>query len=536
MPRSAVCVGSVGIALTALVQMLVVRPTNFSGWDEWLVIRLVAEGILDLPYVNRPYALLFHLPAAIGLPQGLTGFWAVHTAYHTLTGVLTFLLARRLKGSDESLCMLAGAFAATWAPTDGLRLDVVLVANYSGATAASLLAALLLVESCRLRNPRLAVLAGLLAFLVLRALESAAGLLVAAPLLLWLSEGCERARRLRYAAAYCVPLGFGLALAAAPLLPGSPGSYQVSGLGFDPHPMRVAERLLTQMGFHILPAATSPLRELATAGVGLSLLAFAVAWGVWRKLRTAEPEGHVSRTSSLRLGAVGVAAAVLGWSVLVLSRAIVTADRAQLLSAPGVGLVLAATIGLAASYLPRRTRGLGTGVLAAWVVAVGTGRVVAMQREWDAKTYWAVQNRALVALTDAVPSAAPNTLILLVDEAGTFPANFTFRNAVEYLYPRRVTGLAVTANDFLYPAVFTPHGLSYRPWPVIREPWRSPATEHRYDEIVVAHLRADGRVLVAEGWPDTVLSPLPNGATYAPRARIVRGAAEPRERAILRRR
>jgi hypothetical protein len=515
--------------------MLLVRPTNFSGWDEWLVIRLVADGILDLPYVNRPYALLFHLPAKIGLPRSLAGFWAVHTAYHALTGILTFLLARRLRGRDERLCLLAGVFAATWAPLDALRLDAVLVANYSGVTATTLLAILLLVESCRLRNPRLLVLAGLLAFLVLRCLESAAGLLAAAPLLLWLVDGCERGWRGRAAAGWCVFVGLGLGLAAVPLLPGSPGSYQVSGLGFDPHPIRVAARLLAQLGYHMLPIACSPPRELLAPGVAASLLAFALAWGVWMILTKTEPLRSSSRASLVRFGSIGLAASVLGWSVLVLSRAIVTADRTQFLSAPGVGLVLAAAIGLAASWMPNPTRGLVAGALAAWVVVVGAGRTVAMQREWEGRSYWAAQNRALLALTDAVPAAQPNTLIVLIDEAGTWPANFTFRNAVEYLYERRVTGLAVGANDFLYPALFTQYGLAYQPWPVIRTPWRAPASAHRYDEIVVVRLGTDGRVLIADRWPDGILPPVPAGSAYAPRSRIARTAVPPVERAILRR-
>jgi len=534
MTKRSLLAGCGGIALTAVVQMLFVRPTNWSGWDEWLVIRLVADRVLDLPYVNRPYALLFHLPAAIGLPRSLAGFWVVHTAYHALTGILTFLLSRRLKGSDERLCFLAGVFAATWAPLDALRLDAVLVANYSGTTATTLLCALLLVESCRLRNSRLAVLAGLLAFVVLRCLESAAAVLVAAPAMLWLADGCETAPRRRIVAAFCLPLGLGLALAAAPLLPGSAGSYQVSGLGFDPHPVRVAARLVRQLGFHLLPVASSPPRELWTPGVAASLAAFAFAWGAWLLLARSAPARGYSRAAILRFGGIGLGAALLGWSVLALSRAIVTPDRAQFLSAPGVGLALAAAIGLAVSWLPTAWRAPMAGVLAAWVVAVGAGRTVAMQHEWDSRSYWAAQNRALVGLTAAVPDAQPNTLIVLLDEAGTWPANFTFRNAVEYLYERRVTGLAVGGNDFLFPSVFTPRGLAYQPWPVIRRPWKTPVSEHRYDEIVVVRLTPDGRVVVEERWPERGLPPLPLGSTYAPRARIGSQAEEPAERAILR--
>ncbi|HEY7514047.1 MAG TPA: hypothetical protein VIC87_06195, partial [Vicinamibacteria bacterium] len=58
----------------------------------------------------------------------------------------------------------------------------------------------------------------------------------------------------------------------------------------------------------------------------------------------------------------------------------------------------------------------------------------------------------------------------------------------------------------------------------IRRAWRSPVTRHRFDELVVVRHGADGLVLLEE-WPkDARLPPLPPGARYAPRERIVAGA------------
>ena len=71
-------------------------------------------------------------------------------------------------------------------------------------------------------------------------------------------------------------------------------------------------------------------------------------------------------------------------ATLALTPAIRTPARTQILSAPGFGLALAATIVAIARLVGPRWRPVVAAALGAWVVAVGTGRVVAMQAEWDA--------------------------------------------------------------------------------------------------------------------------------------------------------
>ena len=227
-----------GLVAIFLASWVSVPATNFSGWDEWLVLNLTSRGVLTLPYENRPFSLLFNLPGALLLPSSLAGFWLVHAFYLVLAGALTSWLAHHLLAAgDARLAFMAGAFAVSFAPQDAMRLDTVLLSNYSGAAAAVLVVLVLLVIADRRSDHRIALLAGLVGLVALRALESTAALLGGAPLLLLTMPA--KPGRLRRVVPYGLVISVGLALAAFPLLPGQPGSYQVAGLGFDPHPGRL---------------------------------------------------------------------------------------------------------------------------------------------------------------------------------------------------------------------------------------------------------------------------------------------------------
>ena len=161
-----------------------------------------------------------------------------------------------------------------------------------------------------------------------------------------------------------------------------------------------------------------------------------------------------------------------------------------------------------------------------------------MQEDWDRWGNYRVQATALRQLVAAAPALAPNTLVVLVDDARAFPATFTFEHALEYLYGRDVRGLAWQAPEFLYGCRQIGEGMACDPWPVIQAPWGAAPTVHRFDEIVVARRRA-GRVEIAPEWP-AELGPLPEGARYSPGARILpdpvtaEGAPDPRSRWLKR--
>jgi hypothetical protein len=118
---------------------------NFYGFDEWLILSLVSRGIVSFPYANRPLMLAWNLPRTSG-QNPLGAYYVLHGTYLALSGVVVFLLVRRLAPRRPGLAWLAGAFAATWAPRDRLRLDTIQMLAYSGFMVGMLLSLLLLVE------------------------------------------------------------------------------------------------------------------------------------------------------------------------------------------------------------------------------------------------------------------------------------------------------------------------------------------------------------------------------------------------------
>ena len=226
---------------------------------------------------------------------------------------------------------------------------------------------------------------------------------------------------------------------------------------------------------------------------------------------------------------------MLGWLGLVLGPLLRTPARAQFLSAPGVGLLLAGSLALLASRVPSRARPLVLALAGAWVVAVGTARIGAMQDDWDRTSVWPGQRGTLVQLVEYAPSLAPNTLVVLIDESRSWTVTLIFRHALHYLYGEGVIGHVWQGIEFLYPAKFLPDGIRSEPWPVIQKAWHAPPTFHRYDEVLVARFSADGRLHVLDEWP-LELGPLPPGAAYAPRDRVGPGPPPPSARILARER
>jgi hypothetical protein len=517
------------IGLVVLAQLAVVAPTNFGGYDEWLIVQLTSAGRVSIPYAERPLELVWNLPAPLLFPHRLEAFLWLHGVYLWLTGVLVWRLFARLAPGQGMWAFLAGSFAATWAPLDFLRLNAVETVAYSGVTFVTLAAASLLLEAWRRRSTPLLAAAAALALCAARTYESVLPLLFAAPALLWAAPVPREDRRARWrfvALWEAVVLLAGSLSVAGVLLPAE-GSYQVSALSLDLHPARVLRRLIQQAAYHLGPAVKVSWPEMRTAHVIVTTVTFLLAAAAIAP-RQRDP---VSARAHARQALLGLALAVLGWTVFVLSPAIRSAARTQFLSAPGVGVLLAAVIALAAGVLPPPVRAAAAVILAAWIVAVGAARTGAMQREWDARSYWSVQSASLREITAAVPDVLPNTLVLVLDERGAWPATFTFRHALLFLYQGRAIGLVPGAHDFLYPARFAAGGISCEPWPVIREPWGAAPTFHRGSEIVALALAADGSVSVLESWPSAL--PAASGTGYAPRSRIVAAGAPLGLRRIL---
>jgi hypothetical protein len=519
------------VGLVTGVQRALVSSTNFGGADEWLLLDLTAHGVLGVPYAHRPLVLLWQaLPATLA-PGDLRAFALFAGLYFGLCGVLTAALARRLLPQEPLVPLLAGAAAAVWAPLDYLRLDTVLICGYAGSTCVSLAAIAAFVESWQRSRPILLASGALLGCLAASTVEATIPLLAVAPALVGRPEPFQRRRFVAWVLAWWLAIAAAALFVAAPILAGRP-SYQTGALGIDPHPVRIAVRVAELLGMQLGPLFSSVPRELLVAGVVLAVLVFlAGALLVWRAAPRAQEAPLVALGGAC---AAGCLLAVAGQLALALTPRVETPARTQVLAAPGVALALATAATALARVLPRRLRAAAAILAGSWIVAVGTGRVVAMQAEWDAgRNAFPAQSRLLSALTQAAPSLKAGTLVILLEQRTSWPMTFPFRHALRYLYGDAVVGIVYSAEDFLYPSYFTREGVAVVPWPVIRSPWQVVPTFHPWDTIVVAREDADGKLTLLASWPPGELPPLPVGARYAPAERVVARAVRVRERRVL---
>jgi hypothetical protein len=514
-------------------QYWAVRATNFGGVDEWLYIDLSSRGVLGIPYANRPLVLLGTTVASKIWPHDLRSYWLVHGLYLCLAACLTTLLARRILPGQPLLAILAGVFTAAWAPLDALRLDTVLGTGYSGFTMAVMGALVLFVESWHRNRAVLLALGALVGFVAARGVESVIPVLVMAPILVLGSAPEDRRRLGLWSAAWYGVVALEVALALQPMVSGGP-SYQTAALGFDPHPIRALERLARLLGMQAAPLVTSAHAELLTPAVPLAAATFLVlgARAAWAEGGRPAPVG--SRAAASRALFLGLLLACSAHAGLALSASVKTSSRTQILSAPGFGLGLAGACVVLGSLIPRRWARVGVLALGAWVVAVGTGRTVAMQGEWDRfRGVFPEQRRTLRDLVREAPALKPGTLVVLLGESRAWPVSLTFRHAVTYLYAGQALGLVPEAADFLYPWSFTPEGISISPWPEIRGAWKQRPSQHSWGALVVARVSRSGHLKVLREWPGDILPPLPNGARYAPLERIVEGKPPPPSHRIL---
>jgi hypothetical protein len=509
-----------------------VAATNFSGHDEWLVMWLDAKGFLSFPYANRPLQLFWSQPVGMffrGNP--LTGYWLLNGLYLSCAALAVLGIGRRLLPACPLVGFLAAAFSVAWAPLDYSRFDAVaMTGGYSGSTLATFVSLLVFVESWRRASPALLGAAAILAFVAARAAEAPIPLLGALPFSVMLLDRRPRRQLLVWAGAWGTLIAALAVLAIGPVFFSSEGSYQASALGFDPHPLRVVGRLLRFFSFHLGPALGPFPAGVAPFPVLIALALFAGGYSLVAKRGGDEARWGTRPLLGALLG--GALAAAVAYFPYSLSPALTTPLRTQMLSGPGIGFLLAAFLALLVRALPRASRVAALAALAGWIVALGTGRTLAMQREWDRMSAWPAQSTALRVLTRLLPDVRPNTFVLLVDETGTWPATFTFRHAVDYVYDGRATGAVWGRHPFLYPFAFTNEGVVSEPWPIIRRSWKVKPTFHRHDELVVARLSPSG-LEILDQWPDSVLPALPAGAVYDPEPRIVRGGPVPEARAIL---
>jgi hypothetical protein len=185
-------------------------------------------------------------------------------------------------------------------------------------------------------------------------------------------------------------------------------------------------------------------------------------------------------------------------------------------------------VAVVASFLPRRAWSTILGLFGGWVVTLGVLRTTAFQAEWDRGSPYRDQRRVLLGVTSIAPRVVPGTLVVLLGRARTWPLDLTFRHAIAYLHEGRAVGHVPDSDPFLYETSFEPGGIRSSPMPVIRAAWDETPRFFPYESVVVVREDTVGRLGLLEAWPRD-LPPLPPGARYVPRSRILPG---PRSRRI----
>jgi hypothetical protein len=514
-----------------LAQFAWVRPTNFGGYDEWLILWLSSKGLVSQPHANRPFNLVWTVPGWWLSPDGILGYHALHALYLALSGVAVLWLVRRLLPGDPLLAWLAGVFAACWAPSDMGRLSSVQMCMYSGSTLGSLAAVVLLVESWRRGSRVLLALSVVLSWATVRGYEATLPVLLAAALAIRPGQGGPRASRALWTAAWTGGLLVATAAVIAPLVAGRAQlTYQseVWG-GTDLHPVRILGRLARQYALHLAPALAPGWVEIRSEAAWLSGAVFLLGVGLVRPLRAAAGEGR--RSKLLAIAGAGLVLAGLGYGTVVLSAADVGPTRMQFLSAPGIALFLAAVIRLLAGVAPARCRPALAVLLATWVATVAGGRTWGMQRAWDAISAYPAQRDTLAQLATLLPDLEPGTLVVLADESRSWPTTFGFRHAVELLYEGRATGYVQGAWDLLYPTRLGAEGVTTVPWPSLQRSWGERPSFHPFGSLLVVRLDSRHRLSLIETWPESL--PAAGGASYDPARRIVPLRREIPARALL---
>ena len=521
-----------GLLALLVTQFAAVAPLNFYGTDDWTIHYLLSRWIIDIPYANRPLELLWELPARLVSPHSFVPYLVLYACYATLSSWLILHLCRRLLPKARTLGFLSASFFLVWAPWDFARLSHFERTMYTSFVFGLLLAFALFVESWIRRSEGLLAIGILVAFVDARSYEATIALLLAWPLFVAWAAGERSSRFLRWALAWEGFLVFALVLIVRPILfPSGSPSYQAT-IGMDADPARVLARLLEQFRLEIGPLFGSPWAELRRGGVALAVGVFSVVGGSLALLERRRAEAATFRVLAASALA-GLALAILGFSVLVLTPApSPPAWRMQFLSGPGIALLLAALICLLARASPRGLREAVALAGACFVVAVGTGRTLAMQSVWDSFSYSSRQRRMLTELTALAPSLEDHTLVVVVDQGGTWRSDWGFRHAVQYLYEEHAMGYVWNSLDLMFPTELTRQGVLCVPWPEVQDAWHAPPTLHRYDELVVVTNESGGALRLAERWPPA-LPALPPGARYDPRARISMSGGDLPERRLL---
>jgi hypothetical protein len=507
------------------MQYASVRVDNFGGIDEWMILSLVSRGVIAVPHANRPFGLLFNLPAALFPAHLLEASWLLHGHYLVLAGLLMSLLLLRMAPDRPDWALLCGVFASTIAPSDTLRLVSIYSSAYSGVSAATVLVVLLLMAGAR--SDVCVVIAAGLCLVVARVYEGPLALLLLAPLLLrLLGTRISRAPLTLY---YCAA-GLAVVLVGLPFLLDRPEAmYQRQILGVYLEPGGLLLRLVSQYRLHLAPLFwRAPMESVGWRGAAAdALLAVMLVL-----LRPAFPR---TRKAALfaRAAAVGMLAAAAAYSGFLLAARLTGARRTEILSAPWIGLALAAAILFLSEWVPSRASSALVVVLAVYLNTASFARTTELQQARDLGGAFHRQAQAMAQIVSIAPGLKAGTLAIMLDGSQTWLGSFVFHHAMDLLYDSSASGCVANGREeVFYTCWMDKAGVHHDPWPILRSEWRARNRTFGYDEVVVLASDEAGHVSLLPQWPSS-LPPMPQGAIYDPEKRVSSLAPPCAARAIL---
>ncbi len=507
------------------IQFSAVRPENFGGIDEWMILSLVRRGIAAVPHANRPLGLLFNLPAGLFPGHLLEAAWLFHGHYLVAGGLLTSLLVLRIAPSQPAWALAAGALASTWAPTDLLRLNGIYSSAYAGVAATTMLSTLLLATSAG--RPIPVTLAAGLAFVATRVHEGCLPLVLVAPVLLALL-GVKLPKPALVV--YYGVMALAVAVVVLPLWRGRQETlYQREILGVYLNVPGLALRLLDQFRLELGPLIAPGRAAFGARGLASALIAAGAAGWLARSV-----EAGPTRPGWRGLLAGGLGAAAAYSAFILGTRMTANAGRTQMIAGPWIGLALASLLVLVAVLVPQRLRAAATACLAGLLVAIAAGRTLQLQEFWD-RTGGAYgrQARAMRQVLEIAPDVQPGTLLVFVDNSRTWLGTFVFHYAVDLLYAGRAAGCLVNGREETFMSCSRrAGGVHQEPWPLLREAWRLAPRTYPFSDVVVFSSDPGGRVSLDASWPAS-LGALAPDAGYAPLARRRALESVPAERHVL---
>jgi hypothetical protein len=304
-------------------------------------------------------------------------------------------------------------------------------------------------------------------------------------------------------------------LAAAvtlPLVRSAAGSYQLSALRLSLEPGGVLTRLVQQAAWHLGPLAAAPPLWSGRLVVAAATLALALV---------ASPSGEgIPRRRLARLALTDLGLKVAAWSPLLLTPAPARRPRCRASRRPA-----SVSCSPRQRSSPARSSRAGaaalTLVLSCGVVALGTARTLALQREWDGRS--ASRPAAPPRAAGGARAGHARGRSSCSWTGGHLPATFTFRHAVSYLYGGRAAASSTAGTTFS--ARFEDEGITGlpgRPCGGRRE------NLYGYSALVV--VRESGRADAEGAWPPTSLrAPGTASTSLAPGSCAAGGRKSPRE-------